>query len=338
MWLFELSSLYPMAKPSLISFLSGASTALAASYFFVKKRDERRVASEQAAAERKRAQRAQQKRAAAVAPPPAESSSSPQPRAELLVSAGPRKSNRETELGEDVAGTIVTAERIVFWVLDGTSDSTVITGEQGRDIFSSRLFCLAISAALYQLAHKYTDAHKLAEAAFDAAKQQLQRQLEQHQSAFRQFGQSEPPETAHWDVSTTMLLGILSASGELDLFRIGDSKALCFSIDKLMVPTVIDQKPSSIGLGRIYARLLRGEAFTIDLFTPERPEQLHRAKASNVSRIIAFSDGIGPSTEQYLRRMLSQRTYDQFHDELSRTPNKTFDDKTLVLASFEPMS
>lgn len=326
-----------MTKPTLV-FLAGASTALVASYISGKARDVRRAA-EQAEVKRARAKLELRKPQAVVSPAPSEQSvSGLVPRAELLVSAGPRKSTRETELGEDVAGTVVTADRIIFWVLDGTSDSTVIQSEHGRDLFSSRLFCLAISAALYQLAHQYTDAHKLSVAAFDEAKLQLQAQVVQHQSAFQRFGQDEPQEATHWDVSTTMLLGILSASGELDLFRVGDSKAFCFGLDKQLVSTVIDQKPASTGLGRIFARLLRGEAYTVDLFTPERTEQLHRVQASNVSKVIAFSDGIGFGTEQYLRRMLSQRTYAQFHDELARTPNKTFDDKSVVLASFEQMS
>ncbi|SFQ52478.1 Protein phosphatase 2C [Hymenobacter arizonensis] len=260
------------------------------------------------------------------------------PKVELLISAGPRKSTRETELGEDVAGSVLTPNRVIFWVLDGTSDTVVIPGEQGRDLLSSRLFCLAISAALHQLAHKFTDAHKLAEAALDEAAAQLKSLVAEHQESFQKFGKSEPEQTSHWDVSTTMLVGILSDTGEVDLFRIGDSKAICFGLDKQVVATVVDQKPASIGLGRIHARLVRGELFTLQLFTPDREDQLHRGRASGVRRIIAFSDGVGPSTEQYLRRMLAQRTYSQFHDELGRTPNKTFDDKTLVLASFEPVS
>ena len=335
--LSELSTLYPMVKPSLF-FFAGASSALAAFSVVVRNRDRRREEAQQAEAMLRRRAREEKQRLADATAAVESPVSGLLPRAELLVSAGPRKSTRETELGEDIAGTVVTIQRIIFWVLDGTSDTVVIPGEQGRDLFSSRLFCLAISAALHQLAHKHTDAHKLAEAAFDEAKQQLQRQLEQHQAAFQRFGQSEPAETPHWDVSTTMLLGILSASGELDIFRIGDSKALCFGLDKHVVPTPIDQKPASIGLGRIHARLLRGEAFTLDLFTPDRPEQLHRGQASGVSQVIAFSDGVGHSTEQYMRRMLGQRTYAQFRDELARTPNKTFDDKTLVLAGFEQLS
>jgi serine/threonine protein phosphatase PrpC len=340
MLLFESSSLYPMVKSGFY-FLAGASLASAASFVVIRIRDKRQNEERRVAAvKRQRAREEQQKLTVAAMPtsaaPPA--AFGLQPKAELLVSAGPRKSTRETELGEDIAGTVVTAQRIFFWVLDGTSDTVVIPGEQGRDLFSSRLFCLAISASLHQLAHKYTSAFDLAEAALENAVEQLKNQLAQHQEAFQRFGETEPAQTPHWDVSTTMLLGILSESGELDLFRIGDSKAISFGLDKQVISTVIDQKPTSIGLGRIHARLVRGEAYTLEVFPPDRPEQLHQSKASGIRRVIAFSDGVGPSTEQYLRRMLSQRTYDQFHDELARTPNKTFDDKTLVLASFEPMS
>jgi hypothetical protein len=336
MLLFELSSLYPMAKSGFY-FLAGASLASAAFSVVIKRQKEKRRV---AAAGRQRAREEKEKLAAAALPTSAASPAtfSLQPKVELLVSAGPRKSTRETELGEDVAGTVVTAQRIFFWVLDGTSDTVVIPGEQGRDLFSSRLFCLAISASLHQLAHNHTDAFDLAEAALEHAAKQLKSQLAQHQEVFQRFGETEPAQTPHWDVSTTMLLGILSEAGEVDLFRIGDSKAICFGLDKQVISTVIDQKPASIGLGRIHARLVRGETYTLEVFPPDRKEQLHQSKASGVQRIIAFSDGVGPSTEQYLRRMLSQRTYDQFHDELARTPNKTFDDKTLVLASFEPMS
>lgn len=340
MLLFELSSLYPMAKPGFY-FLAGASSALAAFSVVIRRRDKRLLEERQATAAIRKQKRDEAQKIALGALPASATlpvSSGLQPKVELLVSAGPRKSARETELGEDVAGTVVTAQRIFFWVLDGTSDTVVIPGEQGRDLFSSRLFCLAISASLHQLAHKHTNTFDLAEAALEDAAQQLKSHLAQHQDTFQRFGDTEPAQTPHWDVSTTMLLGILSESGEVDLFRIGDSKAVCFGLNKQAISTIIDQKPASIGLGRIHARLVRGETFTLELFAPDRPEQLHQSKASGVQRVIVFSDGIGPSTEQYLRRMLSQRTYDQFHNELARTPNKTFDDKTLVLASFEPMS
>ena len=335
----KLPSIYFMAKAGL-SFLAGSFVTLSAVFGVLSKKKKRRAEARQTeAANKQRVLEEQQKEVTPVSiAPTVPLSSGLLPKVELLISAGPRKSTRETELGEDVAGSVLTPNRVIFWVLDGTSDTVVIPGEQGRDLLSSRLFCLAISAALHQLAHKFTDAHKLAEAALDEAAAQLKSLVAEHQESFQKFGKSEPEQTSHWDVSTTMLVGILADTGEVDLFRIGDSKAICFDLDRQVVATVVDQKPASIGLGRIHARLVRGELFTLQLFTPDREDQLHRGYASGVRRIIAFSDGVGSSTEQYLRRMLSQRTYSQFHDELGRTPNKTFDDKTLVLASFEPMS
>ncbi|MCB2380446.1 protein phosphatase 2C domain-containing protein [Hymenobacter sp. BT635] len=326
-----------MAKVGL-TFFSGAATALIAYTAVLNKQRRLRVKTRQSDEATRRDLREQHAPTNAHYVPSEEPHAlTLLPKAELLLSAGPRKSTRDTELGEDVTGTVLTSERIVFWVLDGTSDTVVISSSQGRDLLSSRLFCLAISAALHQLAHRYEDTHQLAKAAFDAAIQQLRNHLEEHQAVFKSFVEKEQ-QTPHWDVSTTMLLGILSKTGELDLFRIGDSKAICFDDTKQVVSTPIDQKPASIGLGRVYARLVRGEPMTLELYAPDRSEQLHRGHASGVRRVIAFSDGIGPGTEQYLQRMLGQRTYGQFHDGLSRTPNKTYDDKALVLVSFEAMS
>ena len=105
--------------------------------------------------------------------------------------------------------------------------------------------------------------------------------------------------------------------------------------------TVVSGKPALNTLGRLYARITHDptnaeEPFAFTLSPPARSEQLHIDHLTDVRRVIAFSDGVGHPTEQYLRLMLGRQAYNLFQVGLARTPNLTFDDKTIVLASFEP--
>ena len=262
-----------------------------------------------------------------------------QPKADILISAGPRKSQKDTELGEDVAGTVLTPNQITFWVLDGTSDSDIIHTEKGSELLSSRLLALSLGATLHQLAQKHPTAQSLFTAALESVTEHLQEQLEQQRSRLEQFVATQPSGLHHWQVSTTVLLGTLSVNGSVNLLRVGDSKALCFDEEFQLIESHIGEKPESKALGRLYARLNHNPSnaetpFSITLI-PLTSEQVHLASADGVRRVIAFSDGVGPATEQYLRLMLGRQAYSNFLAGVGRTPNRTFDDKTLVLASFE---
>ena len=46
---------------------------------------------------------------------------------EMMISAGPRKTDLDTELGEDVAGFYSTGDKVYFWILDGMSHSEILT-------------------------------------------------------------------------------------------------------------------------------------------------------------------------------------------------------------------
>lgn len=263
------------------------------------------------------------------------------PKADVLLSAGPRKSQKDTELGEDVAGVALTHDRVVFWVLDGTSDSASILNEKGAEILSSRLLALTLGATLHQLAPLHHTADTLLAAAFAGVENQIQEQIVQQRQNLEQFVATQHPDLHHWQVSTTVLLGLLSADGTADLLRIGDSKAFCYNEGFDLINTAVGDKPNEIGLGRLYARLTHYPAntetpFSFALMLPARSEQMHTVQETGVRRIIAFSDGIGHPTEQYLRLMLGRQAYSHFQVGLARTPNRTFDDKTIVLVSFEP--
>ena len=275
--------------------------------------------------------------AATLEVPPLAAPAARTPRAEIFISAGPRKTADDTELGEDVAGTVVTPDRIYFWVLDGTSDSATIRDDKGREIFSSRLFAHTIGSALRELSLAYSTAPPLAMAALDQAAAEAHAQVAQHQPDLLRFIAEQPPEALLWDASTTLLLGILHAHGEADLFRIGDSKAICYGPDRQPRRSSIDRKPTSLGLGRLYVRLHRGEdgaAPTAQIYVPEQEAQLHHELVPDVRRVIAFSDGISANTEQYLLLRAGQDDDAQLYVTLPRLPNRTFDDKTLLIASF----
>ena len=262
------------------------------------------------------------------------------PKADILLSAGPRKSQRDTELGEDVAGVALTHNRIAFWVLDGTSDSASILNEKGSEILSSRLLALTLGATLHQLAPKHDTTENLLAAAFDNVSNQIQEQVVQQRQQLEQFVATQPAGLHHWQVSTTVLLGMLSIDGAADLMRIGDSKAFCYNENFELLNNPIGNKPAELGLGRLYARITHDAAneknpFAFSLMPPARPEQMHTVHVADVRRIIAFSDGIGHPTEQYLKLMLGRQDYSHFQVGVARTPNRTFDDKTMVLASFE---
>jgi hypothetical protein len=263
-------------------------------------------------------------------------------KADILISAGPRKGQKDTELGEDVAGTVLTSDKIVFWVLDGTSDSDIIVTEQGSELFSSRLLALTLGAALRQLAPRYPTAESLWTVALETVTIHLQEQIALQRTRLEKFVATQQPGLDYWQVSTTALLGMLSSDKSADLLRIGDSKALCFSEEFEPIDCPISNKPESKGLGRLYARLNHcpentDSPFTLTLISPPRLEQMHLAQVDEVRHIIAFTDGIGPPTEQYLKVMLGRQAHHQFQAGFTRTPNRTFDDKTLVMVSFEPL-
>jgi len=271
--------------------------------------------------------------------------------AEILSSSGPRKNTdgNDTELGEDVGGIISLPECTYFWVLDGTSDSSIIKYPSDQQtiaytensieeyhVFSSRLLAQSLSAFISKNIITYSEKYGSFIELLDAAKHHLSDELanrindekpEKKDKIIKQL-QSGYVLTC----SATVIIGVLLKNGKMDTIRLGDSKVFPFTKDENGLKLIKDYKFINEPIdenSRIIFKVEYNEAsnnFTL------KSNSLKCAKdeAEEVFTLLAFTDGIGKITQMQLK-MDVPNIVDKVLENIAKVPQKTFDDKTLIV-------
>lgn len=259
-------------------------------------------------------------------------------KAQVLLSAGPRKESggHDTELGEDVAGTLSLSGQTFFWLLDGTSDSTAIH-EEGSHIFSSRLLAQNISYHIQRNIHRYylssEPLTKLVEEASAAVLQEWTKRInqttpEKKAAIIRLFDQGFRPLC-----STTLLMGSFSVSGSLEALRIGDSKLFPFLRNSTANLEMASEFPFSKDPTTESDRI----AFVLDYSKENDQFSIRSNMARNmtaalkdVTSVFVFSDGIGRVTEMQLASN-NPGIVELMLQNIGHIPQKTYDDKSLIV-------
>jgi len=253
--------------------------------------------------------------------------------AEVMVSAGPRK-DKETELGEDVAGVVVSPTYAFFWIADGTSESPYLRDEQSKIYFSSRLLAqeLAIRfreriwvASTEELSNK------------DISKEMLQNCLENVLQSWNKTLENITDESHKYlkkifeerqgtsiDFSTTFLGGILSRSGTLQVSFYGDSPLFV----KQGESSTIIREPNY----RFFLRLNKnGDEY---IFTTSKEHKIVSHVLENVDVVVAGSDGIGKLPE-FIQAQSKSFHFREIWNRLHKFSPQTNDDKSIcILARF----
>lgn len=256
-------------------------------------------------------------------------------KAEITLSAGPRKDSRgqDTELGEDVAGTLSLPGQTFFWLLDGTSDSAAIQ-EEGAHIFSSRLLAQNIGYFIQRNIYRYSESlEQLVADAADAIRQEWIKRINQatpdkKAAIVRLFEQGFRPLC-----STTLLVGKFLDSGRLEALRIGDSKLFPFlrggggELEMAReYPFGKDPTNESDRIAFMLDYSKEDGQFSIRCNTPRNL----LAGCDGVVSVFVFSDGIGRVTEMQLASN-NPGIVEMIRHNIGHIPQKTYDDKSLIV-------
>lgn len=267
--------------------------------------------------------------------------------AELMLTAGPRKNfdttirNGDYDLGEDVAGFIIKNDKTFFWVLDGTSDSDILSRSQkGEDLilktndqrqeeyFSSRWLAQSISIELQKcLQHLQPtpyNAKKILKYALKATEIAWKSKVESLENSEKERIKKLLLDQAQLRCSTTVIFGILDLAGNLDVCQIGDSNVLTF-------PAKATPPKSK---GRQFARLILDQSqrnIVVEFADFEDTWSVDFSQ-SNVATVLAMTDGI---SNQVLAWLQSQTAIDfqqeQIRTVLAQQKQKTDDDKAFCV-------
>lgn len=269
--------------------------------------------------------------------------------AELMMTAGPRKkfmseSHADKDLGEDVCGLVLTGERMGCWLLDGTSDQHCLRlPGSGEDYFSSRLLAQHIGEGLRKtFERKDTLAlplEILIELVIDQVRADWIRTIralpetEQHLLAANIAAHNIP------ECASTLLAVRLGLDGDCEAYRSGDSKMIFYhrpTGSGALIPherSFTTKNPDSND--RIFFRLVLDEKGTLDIVSNTPAHETVRLEA--ISDLIAFSDGIGPITQQTLEAYYPADAEAAIHT-IRNQPQETADDKSICLVQIRPIS
>lgn len=249
--------------------------------------------------------------------------------AEMMMSAGPRK-DKETELGEDVAGVVVSPTYAFFWIADGTSEMPYLRDEQSKIHFSSRLLAqeLAISfreriwgASTQELNNKDI-CKEMVQNCLDNVLQSWSKTLENVTNESRKYLERifEERQGTIIDFSTTFLGGILSQSGTLQVSFYGDS------------PLYVKQGENNTIIResnyRFFLRLSKnGDEYT---FTTSKDHKIVSHVLENVDVVVAGSDGVGKLPE-FIQAQSKSFPFRKIWNRLHKFSPQTNDDKSVCL-------
>jgi hypothetical protein len=265
-------------------------------------------------------------------------------KSEIILTAGPRKdtTGNDTELGEDVAGLVSLQEETFFWLLDGTSDSAAITGNDGDNgheashIFSSRLLAQSVGHYIQKHIHRCFNGQIPLEQLLQEANEHISNEWVKRINNELPEKKGSILQMIHKGFqlicSTTVIMGRLLNNGHLYALRTGDSKI--FPFKQVNGQTVLDREFKFTAdpkeeHDRIAFRLAYDETTTSFVIDRNKP-RWRTETAEDIHIAFAFSDGIGRITEAQLASN-NPGIVEAIRQNMGRIPQKTFDDKSLII-------
>jgi hypothetical protein len=262
---------------------------------------------------------------------------------EIMISAGPRKEagNTDTELGEDVAGMLSLPKQTFFWLMDGTSDSVKLSGggmpHEESHVFSSRLLAQSIGQYIQKHITQCFQDHITLDKLLAQARDHVQQEWVQRINALPAEKKQSIKQLIHDGFkplcSTTAIIGRLMENGHLHVLRAGDSKVFPFMQNNGGGATLLQSfrfsKDPTTDNDRI--------AFRLDYSPEEDAFQIRFNQtawaietAENINLAFVFTDGIGRVVETQLNSNNPGIT-EVIKQNIARIPQKTYDDKTLIV-------
>lgn len=256
--------------------------------------------------------------------------------AEILMSAGPRKS-QDTGLGEDSCGLILRTDRCFFWIADGTSESAVLEHRTSRVSFSSRRLAHDLGDSFRRQAlngpevrEESSDSHtlidRLLRTSLDEVMQKWSELLKQLQANDKPYLDSAFNEASgnFKDFSSTFLCGVMTTCGSLQIGCYGDSPFAVKIDNEVQVV-----RPKNL---RFFMRLNRDiDGYS---FTTSKEFATEGFCFDNVSLLIAGSDGIGRLPEM-VKALIGELAFSEIRTQFSLYEPRTHDDKALCILSLE---
>ena len=256
---------------------------------------------------------------------------------EVMVTAGPRKSNKkDIDLGEDTCGVVHAADKILFWLLDGASDqeSQFFWSESNQakfEMFSSRLMVQSISRALPKvfMENQDLDAKSLARHAI----QKFSDEWVEFYSKIKDVIK----ERRTLKCEATLIVGILDKHGKMDAYTIGDSRLLMFDGENKFINSTPDTDSNQIFMAEV------DKEGKLKLYTGKDANgakeqggiwEGHHIQASNVNSIICHSDGISRQRSRKIQEK-SKEGFISIRKALNRLPVNTEDDKSMLIVELK---
>lgn len=252
---------------------------------------------------------------------------------EVMVTAGPRKKGeQEIDFGEDTCGIVRTKKKILFWLLDGTSDQDTFFADTNNDdlkieVFSSRLMVQSISNLLPEIFNENTrlSALELTERAIDTVARKWVNRYQEYKYIFEKGKKC----------STTMVVGTLDVNGNLDAYVVGDSTLLSFDANQQF------RKEYSMANGGSSTQVFIAdvEDGRLHLFTgvDEKGYKKQGAiakgqhiKGKGICSIICHSDGISKRKSEVLK-VKKKENWGSVQKALRKIPVNTEDDKSMLI-------
>lgn len=256
---------------------------------------------------------------------------------EIMMTAGPRKPtndrNHDGDLGEDVCGFLGAGEEILVWLLDGASQNTCLReAKTQKEYFSSRLLAQSIARKLKS---------RFADREMETFDKTIITILSEVKSDWLESiaALSEPEkndlkgklkEGSVPQCSTNALIGRLTLSGELNVYRTGDLKMYIYSSSgdqKTWIDTPLTTKNKNSWDWVFFTMILTDD----DEFDIKYNKPLFEIVSQrNVQTIIGFSDGVGKLTQGELKNKYPVNA-DAARNEIIHQLQGTGDDKSLYI-------
>lgn len=249
---------------------------------------------------------------------------------EVMVTAGPRKkSGKDIDFGEDTCGIVQAEDRVLFWLLDGTSDQDSHFATHAKagevEVFSSRLMVQSIAKALpgifrdnQNLNTKEITRKTIKQVAKDWVSRYNERKILK--------------EGENLKCGTTMIIGVLDIKGNLDAFVVGDSKLLLFDANQEFKAAEEDTGTSQ----DFVAEVVQNQLY---LFTGKNDKNMREQGALAVGKhinckdvwsIICHSDGISERRSNLMKKRRVEGL-GAMRESLGKIPLNTMDDKSLLI-------
>lgn len=260
--------------------------------------------------------------------------------AEAMLTAGPRKNfdkdavDGDFGLGEDVSGFIMKNDHVIFWVLDGTSDSERLFTHNKQEYFSSRLLAQSIGwniqSAINEIKTSF-NAESLLKHAIETTLKDWNNKIIQLEPNDKRKLLSILTENQTLQCSTTIILGILTIQGDLNVCKVGDSKIIAQRTTNDFIND--SQKTTGRQFVMLSLNSLQQPELKYNLFSDLRSQTIYE---KNIKTVVAMTDGISNQTETWLKQINNLDFSNQkIRETLIHRKENTTDDKAICIVQIK---